>query len=161
MKTMEERSVIHSTFVIQRSYSATPEQVFRAFSDPAKKRRWFVDAGGNQIDEYELDFRVGGKECARFRFKEGSPVAGLTCVNQGSYQDIVPNERVVAAFSMTIAGKCISVALITAEFQRSANGTDLVFTHQGVFFEGSDGPKLREAGWQKMFDYLGAEIPHA
>ena len=31
MKIMEERSVIHSTFVIERSYAATPERVFRRF----------------------------------------------------------------------------------------------------------------------------------
>jgi uncharacterized protein YndB with AHSA1/START domain len=34
--------MIHSTFVIQRSYPATPERVSVAFADPAKKRGWFV-----------------------------------------------------------------------------------------------------------------------
>ena len=59
---MEERSVIHSTFVIERSYPATPERVFTAFADPAKKRRWFVDDRGIGVEGFEMDFRVGGSE---------------------------------------------------------------------------------------------------
>jgi len=34
---MKERSVIHSTFVIERGYPVPPERVYAAFSDPAKK----------------------------------------------------------------------------------------------------------------------------
>src|SRR5208282_1224411 len=104
MKTMEERSVIHNTFVIERSYRATPERVFSAFADPAKKRRWFVESGGNEIEHYEMDFQVGGKERAQFRFKAGSPspVQGLEYVNDTSYQVIVPNHRIVFASRMNI-----------------------------------------------------------
>ena len=98
---MEERSVIHSTFVIERSYPATPERVFAAFADPAKKRRWFVEGEGHEVEQYEMDFRVGGKERARFRFKEGTPVTGIACTNDTSYQDIVPNRRVVFASTMS------------------------------------------------------------
>src|SRR5712692_9718034 len=99
---MEQQSVIHSTFVIERSYPATPERVFTAFADPAKKRRWFVESDGHDVEHYEMDFRVGGKERARFRFKKpGTPVTGMACTNDASYQDIVPNRRVVIASTMT------------------------------------------------------------
>ena len=54
MKIMEERSVIHSTFVIERSYSATPERVFSAFADPAKKRRWFVEGEHHDVEHHRL-----------------------------------------------------------------------------------------------------------
>lgn len=40
---MKKQSVIHNTFVIERSYPATPARVFAALSDPAKKRRWMED----------------------------------------------------------------------------------------------------------------------
>jgi uncharacterized protein YndB with AHSA1/START domain len=150
--------VIHSTFVIERSYSATPERVFAAFADPGKKRRWFVEGGGHAVEQYELDFRVGGKEHARFRFKAGTPVAGMECINDGSYQDIVPNSRVVLASTMTIGGRCISASLVTIEMMPSEEGTDLVLTHQGAFFEGADSPEMREAGWRTLMDRLTEEL---
>jgi uncharacterized protein YndB with AHSA1/START domain len=156
---MEEQSVIHSTFVIERSYPATPERVFAAFADPAKKRRWFVEGDHHEVEHYELDFRVGGKERAHFRFKEGTPLKGIACVNDTSYQDIVPNRRLVFASTMTVGEKRISASLATVEFLQAETGTDLIFTHQGAFFEGADGPEMREEGWRKLFEQLTKEFP--
>jgi uncharacterized protein YndB with AHSA1/START domain len=157
---MEERSVIHSTFVIERRYPASPERVFGAFADPARKRRWFAEEGDrHEVEHYEMDFRVGGKERTRFRFKEGTPLKGIACTNDASYLDIVPNRRVVQASTMSVGEKCISASLTTFEFLPSEAGTDLIFTHQGAFFEAADGPEMREEGWRKLLDRLTAEFP--
>ena len=43
METMQQPTVNHSTFTLERNFPATPERVFSAFSDPAKKIRWFAD----------------------------------------------------------------------------------------------------------------------
>ena len=155
---MEERPVVHSTFVIERSYPATPERVFAAFADQTKKRRWFVEGDHHDVEHYEMDFRVGGKEVARFRFKEGTPLKGLACTSDSSYQDIVPNRRVVFASTMSIGDKCISASLVTVELLPSEPGTDLICTHQGAFFEGADGPEMREGGWRKLLEKLTEEF---
>ena len=112
---MEKRSTIHSTFVIERSYPAAAERVFDAFADPTKKRRWFVESGKNDIEQYDLDFRVGGAERARFRFKDGSPLKGIACTNDVLYLDIVPDRRIVFASTMTLGEKRISASLATIE----------------------------------------------
>jgi uncharacterized protein YndB with AHSA1/START domain len=101
-----------------------------------------------------MDFREGGKERACMRFKEGSYFPGVALINEGCYQDIVPNRRVVVAHTMTLGEKRVSASLVTFEFLPSENGTDLITTHQGAFFEGSDGPEMREAGWRKLLDRL-------
>jgi uncharacterized protein YndB with AHSA1/START domain len=157
-KTMEERSVTHSTFVIERSYPTTPERVFAAFADPAKKRRWYAEGEGHEVEEFEMDFRVGGNERARYRFKEGTPFKGTAFANDTIYQDIVPNRRVVFAATMTLGDKRISASLATVEFLPTEKGTDLILTHQGAFFEGADGPQMREGGWRKLLERLAKEL---
>jgi uncharacterized protein YndB with AHSA1/START domain len=155
---MAEQSVVHSTFVIERNYPQSPERVFAAFADPAKKRRWFAEGGGSTVDEFQMDFRVGGSEQMRYTLGPGTPVAGMKLNNEGTFQEIVPNKRVVIAQTMDLGDKRISAALVTVELLPNGTGTDLLCTHQGAFFEGSDGPKMREGGWRTLFDRLEKEL---
>ncbi|HEY3835195.1 MAG TPA: SRPBCC family protein [Bryobacteraceae bacterium] len=152
---MNEPTVIHSTFTIERSYPKPPEQVFAALQDPAKKRRWFAEGDHHDVEEFQMDFRVDGYERMRYRFKQGSPLPGATLVNEGQFQDIVPNRRVVESSTMTIGDKRISASLVTIELLPTETGTDLICTHQGAFFEGADGPQMREAGWRSLLERLG------
>jgi uncharacterized protein YndB with AHSA1/START domain len=155
---MREQSVIHSTFVIERSYPKSPERVFAASADAAKKRLWFAEGDNHQVEQYEMDFRVGGSERVRSRFKEGSPFPGVALTNEARYQDIVPERRVVTASTMTLGDKRISASLVTFEFLPTDEGTDLICTHQGAFFEGADGPQMREGGWRKLLEKLATEL---
>ena len=151
---MKQRSVTHATFVIERNYPASPERVFGAFADPAKKRRWFAaDKEFNQ-DKFEMDFRVGGSERSSFQAR------GVTCTNDTVYRDIVPNRRIVMAYTMTLGDQRISSSHATIELVPSGHGTDLIFTEQGAFFEGADGPQIREEGWRKLLDHLAKQLAH-
>lgn len=157
---MEKPTTIHSTFVIEHSFPTTPERVFDAFANPEKKRRWFFEdvSAQHKLQHHQLDFKVGGLERAQLIFGPGIPVAGMTCVNETLYQDIVPNRRIVAAYRMTIEGNCISASLATIEILPSAAGTDLILTHQGAYFEGADGPEMRKGGWNSLLDKLALEL---
>ena len=150
---MKERSVTHSTFVIERSYPVTPQKVFAAFADPAKKRRWFAPDPAERMEEFEMDFRVGGSERKRFTFN-----AGTVCENRTIYQDIQTDRRIVFAYTMSVGDHCFSASLSTVELFPTEKGTDMIFTEQAAFFEASDGPEIREKGWSLLLDRMGSEL---
>jgi uncharacterized protein YndB with AHSA1/START domain len=153
---MQEQSVLHSTFVIERKYPATPEKVFAAFADPAKKERWY---GANlKREEFTMDFRVGGVDRVRSLLGDDTPFPGVAMVNHTSYQDIIPDRRIVMAYTMSIGDKRISASLVTIELLPIDGGTDLVFTEQGAFFEGADGPQMREHGQRTLLEALAQEL---
>ena len=150
---MTERSVTHATFTVERTYDASPARVFDAFADPAIKRRWFAEGEGWQVEEFKVDFRVGGSERSRFRFRGGDLIR-----NDTVYQDIVPDQRIIIAYSMTIGENRISASLATMEFKPAGSGTRLVFTEQGAFLDGYDDPAGREHGTGALLDNLGKAL---
>ena len=150
---MTQRSVTHTTFVIERTYDASPARVFAAFADPAIKKRWFAGPPEWGPDESEMDFRVGGRETNR-----GGPKGGPIHSFDARYQDIVPNERIVFTYDMHLDDKRISVSLSTVELKPAGAGTRLIFTEQGAFLDGYDNPAGREHGTGELLDNLGAEL---
>jgi len=151
-------TVNHATFTIERSFPVAPSRVFAAFADPAKKRRWFAAGAGHSVTEpHEMDFRVGGREHTERRI-QGGPIDGARLENDTVFLDILPDTRIILAYTMSVNGARISASLATFELQPSAEGTRLVFTDQGAFFENSDGPDLRKHGWTVILNNLAAEL---
>jgi uncharacterized protein YndB with AHSA1/START domain len=158
---MTDSAVVHSTFAIERTYAAAPARVFAAFASEATKRRWFAKEVGSEVDEFSLDFRVGGREKSRFRFTggaPGAPPAGTQMGNDTTYLDIVPDQRIVFAYTMSVSERRMSASLATVELFPSGGGTRLTFTEQAAFFERSDGPKLRDEGWRALLQKLDDEL---
>ena len=99
-----------------------------------------------------MNFRVGGTDRSSFR------VQGMECVNDTVYLDIVADRRIVIAYTMTLGGRRISSSQATFELGPAERVTDLIFTEQGAFFEGADGPQMRQEGWTKLLESLAREV---
>ena len=151
---MDSQPAIHDTFVLERTYPQPPARVFAALADPALKRRWFADGEQHDVELYEMDFRVGGRERLRYRMKPGTPFPGALLASEGFILDIVPERRVVSAASMQLGEQRISVSQVTLECVPEGSGTRLTCTHQGVFFEGADGPRIRAMGWRSLLERI-------
>jgi uncharacterized protein YndB with AHSA1/START domain len=148
------RSVVHGAFHIERTYDATPEQVYKAFSDEAAKSRWFHGPRGWRPIERFMDFRVGGRERAKGQFE-----GGATTTFDVIYHDIVPQERIVYTYEMHLDARKISVSLATLQFEPAGPGrTKLKVCEQGAFLDGYDDAGSRERGTQGLLDQLGASL---
>lgn len=147
------KPIIHNTFTIERTYPAAAARVFRAHSDPQKKRRWFAEGKGFVIYSYSLDFKVGGFERTRFRHGDGPPMT-LDAV----YLDIVQDERIVFAYAMTVGGVPMSSSPATVELVPTSQGTLLRFTEHTAFVDGNDGSAGRREGSMGMLEALATEL---
>jgi uncharacterized protein YndB with AHSA1/START domain len=147
------------TFTLERTFTVPLTRLYRAFSDPREKQRWFAEGNQHEIERYEMEFKVGGREVACYRFKEDTPFAGIALKSEGYFLDIVPQRRIVAAATMAMAERRFSASLHTFEFfSDGPNLTRLIFTHQAMYGDGADGPELRRNGWQQILDQLHAAL---
>jgi uncharacterized protein YndB with AHSA1/START domain len=144
------RSTTQSTFVIERTYNASPQRVFDAWADPVAKAQWF---GPPEKPDYSLDFRVGGREHLAAHTPDGS-IFTLDAV----YQDIVPGRRIIHAYDMHKDDVRISVSLATVEVEPHGDGARLTLTEHGVYLDGHDTPQQREHGTIELMDALGAFV---
>jgi uncharacterized protein YndB with AHSA1/START domain len=147
------RSVVHATFSLERIYDAAPAQVFRALSDQAAKARWFAGGDGWVLLERVMDVRPGGRERLKGRWPNG-----LVTTFDAVYYDVVPNERLVYAYEMTLDDRKISVSLATLELKPAGIGTRLIVTEQGAFLDGDDDAGARQHGTGMLLDRLGASL---
>lgn len=148
------RSIKHSSFVIERRFDYDPEQVYRAWADPAVKARWFngpVDKW--KEDVREMDVRVGGRDRLIGKFVDGSESRF-----EAQYLDVVPEKRLVYVYDMYWQGKKISVSLASVEFVLAGKGTKLVLTEQHAFLDGFEDGGSRERGTRGLMDNLAVAL---
>ena len=143
---MPERSVVRSTFSIERTYNRPPSRVFAAWADPGLKGRWFGGGTDDKPMDLDMDFRVGGHE------RDRSQPGGY----EARYHDIVPDERIVFTYDLSFGGPLVSVSLASVEFRPAdgGSGTQLTYTEHGAFLDGLDDPELRKNGTGGMLDEL-------
>ncbi|MGI6856509.1 SRPBCC family protein [Mesorhizobium sp. 1B3] len=150
---MPERTTHPATIVMERIYEAPPGRVFAAWSDQQALLRWGSPGEDWDMTYQSFDFREGGGDICRF-----GPKGGAVYVNETRYFDIVPDQRIVSAGTMTTGDRRLFAGLLTIEFHPSGNGCRMVLTEQGVFLDGHDYPENHEGGWNQMLDQLGEEL---
>ena len=146
-----ERSEVHGTFVIERSYPAPVSAVWHALSDNDARDHWFGGGDAFDVREKSHDFRVGGHGV-----EDGQWHDGPTSRFESTYTDIVEEHRMVFVYDMWVDGRHLSTSVTTIALEPEADGTLLTFTEQAVHLDGLDTLDGREEGTRGLLDTLGS-----
>lgn len=146
---MIDRSVSHTSFVIERDLPAPPSRVFLAWSDADAKLSWSDCHTDARESEFSMDFRHGGHEVYRVRLPDGMPIAV-----EKVFFDIVPDQRIIFGYDIVIGEKRVSASLVTVSFEPSRKGTHMTYTEQLALLDGFTDVEERIQGTNEGFDRL-------
>lgn len=153
---MTTTSAAHASFVLDRQFKAPAARVFAAWADPATKLRWSDCHAETNAAEFSMDFRPGGQEIYRSALPDGTKLA----VDK-VFLDIVPQARIVFAYSMAANGRALSASLVTVEFADTATGSTLKLTEQLAYLDGHHDLEQRRRGTEEGLDRLLLEMDAA
>jgi uncharacterized protein YndB with AHSA1/START domain len=146
-------AAVRGAFSLERTFKATPAQVFKAFVDESAKSRWFSGGDDHTVVERRMDVRPGGRELAIGRWK-----TGVTTRFDAFYFDVVPDRRLVYAYEMHLDARKISVSLACVEIEPHPAGVRLKVAEQAVFLDGYEDGGAREHGTNALMDRLVASL---
>jgi uncharacterized protein YndB with AHSA1/START domain len=133
----------------RRSFAAPREKVFKAWTEAAAVKQWFIEASeGRWTEEPQLDPRPGGQ----YRFA-GVSGAKAWCVH-GTYREVKPPERLVFTWlweDYPNPGES-GDTLVTVEFLDRGAQTEIVLTHEQLPNEAARADHA--GGWEGCFDAI-------
>lgn len=136
-----------NTIRLHRVLHATPDRVYRAFTDPDAKVKWLPPNGfTGKVHHHEA--RVGGK----YRMSFTNFTTGNSHYWTGEYTELEPNERI--RYSDTFEDPNLPDAMhITVELKKVLVGTEIKITQEGV--PDVIPPEACYLGWQESLILLG------
>jgi uncharacterized protein YndB with AHSA1/START domain len=160
---MTDNSGSRDAVVIERSFNAPVDLIWKMWTDPEHFKAWYGPDGAT-IPVAKMDVRVGGTRlvCMEMQLPNGPMQMWFT----GEYREVVENERLVYTESMSDEhGKVSSPAEmgmpeghpttteVRVELHDVGGRTHMVMTHAGI---PSDSPGA--AGWTMAFDKLAMHL---
>jgi uncharacterized protein YndB with AHSA1/START domain len=128
---------------------ATPERLFRAWTDPKELAHWWrMDGPGWSFSGATVDVRVGG----RYRLAMTSP-DGKAHVAVGEYQEVQRPTRLAFTWDWEDEASRVGDTLVTVELNDVGdNVTEVVLTHER--FADAARAAGHESGWTQLLRLL-------
>lgn len=136
------------TLIVRRTVSATPERLFRAWTDAHEFVRWWGPKGV-VCESAEIDLRVGGA----YRIANRLPDGRLIWIS-GTFDLVEPPLRV--AYSWLVDPGPLETSHVVVSFVARGDKTEVVVTHQRIGSE--DIRSDHERGWAGCLDGLAAYL---
>lgn len=118
------------TVRVSRVIPAPRAAVWRAWTDPAEKMRWWGRSEGLELRLCEIDLRVGG----RYRYgmtPKGQPAGEIGEAAHGEYQVVEPEQRLVYTWTWGGEAPAVRDTLVTVTFEAlSEDETRVTVVHE-------------------------------
>ena len=135
------------SLTLKRAFDASPEAVFKAWTDPAQVARWIGPRGVKATVE-KMEARVGGTyRIVMHRDSGPDPIV------EGVFRELTPGRRLVFTWSwLNEAGKPMHETLVTLEFRPVGQKTEMTLLHEK--FDSAESRDSHTHGWHGSFDKL-------
>jgi uncharacterized protein YndB with AHSA1/START domain len=142
-----------TTLRLERTYDATAEEVFDAWTNPEVLRRWWMVDEARRTPEADVDLRVGGS----YRLSTRDAGTGSRLAVRGVYREVARPERLVYTWAWEAEdGSTGHESTVTVSFVQEGERTTVVVDHTGLPDEASR--KLHSEGWEACLRILGARM---
>jgi uncharacterized protein YndB with AHSA1/START domain len=129
---------------ITRILPASPDEVFRAWTDTERMRSWMSPIGEAEAD---VDLRVGG------RFRLIMVGGGRRIEHSGEYLEVDPPSRLSFTWRSPFTGDADTV--VTVLLSDHPDGTELHLRHERLTEEAA---ASHGQGWSQMLDRLETRL---
>ena len=123
---------------IVRKFKASPEKVWRAWTDPQTLKQWMAPGDAFSVPLVETDVRVGG----HYHFVMKSPDGEEHDVS-GVYREVILNRKLVYTWAWKSTPERESLVIV--ELRAAGSGTELTLKHE-QFFD-ADARDRHQQGW--------------
>lgn len=130
MSANADLDLLPDTFELERTFTAAPDEVFAAYADCEARSVW----GPPPTDEMRYsrsEFRVGGTD----EYHCG-PAGDLRMSGRAVYLDIVENERIVFAETVSTEGRVVAHSLVSWHLEQVGSATKVAVLVQIVSYVG-------------------------
>jgi uncharacterized protein YndB with AHSA1/START domain len=147
-----------TTLRLERTYQASPEEVFDAWTNPEVLRRWWAAGEDWRTPVAEVDLRVGG----RYRLSMEDPATGAQHTVGGEYREVSRPQRLVYSWcweqqdTSSQPDTADHVSTVSVEFHAEGQSTTVVLVHSGL-----PSPTSREQhghGWSACLENLRTRV---
>lgn len=133
--------------ILERTFDASPERVFAAWTDANLLKQWWGPPGST-VKVVEIDFRVGGQ------YRLGIQQGQATYFVSGVYHTIEPPHKLVFTWRWENVEMDVGRSLVTIEFQANGSKTDLRLIHAQLPTEEARTAHLE--GWVGILEKLAS-----
>lgn len=157
---MNDSTISKDTIVIDRTFDAPPDLIWRLWTEPEHFKQWYGPQGFS-ILIVEMDVRVGGKHL--FCMQRSTPDSDMKMWLGGEYTEVAPTTRLVYTDSVTDEQGNIlppstyggndndpTTTVVSVSLEALGARTRMVLTHAGV----PGGQEGASAGWEQACDKM-------